>query len=308
MNAWPEILADCERLLSEMDERGSSDQGLPRRPSRPEAAFRFKLREEAGGSTVLESIVGGIPKLVTSAVHTVAARLSAQWLPPGRREEPIGVVMRRRRREDLYVFYCACDASLVVYTLPEEFQSKLILVPLEGDDVIRQATLGENVCRIEFSKLKPGSYLVASFSMVDLEALQRQALLLRKRGMHTEALALHEETLALEPGHFLAWTRKGYVLRAMDRPDEAMAAVEKALKINPEFAFAWRAKGALLRDAGENQEGLNCYLRSLELDSTDFLCWQNKGNALMALGREAEAHEAYVKANEVRELYPEEKH
>jgi len=308
MNAWPEILADCERLLSEMDEQGSNDQRLPRRPSRPEAAFRFKLREEADGSTSLESIVGGIPKLVTSMVHTAAARLSVQWLPQGGKEAPIGVVMRRPRREDLYVFYCACDASLVVYTLPEGFQSKLILVPLEGDDVIRQATLGENVCRIEFSKLQASNYLVASFSMVDLDALQRQALLLRKRGMHTEALALHEETLELEPKHFLAWTRKGYALRAMDRPDEAMAAVEEALKINSKFAFAWRAKGALLRDAGENQQGLNCYLRSLELDSTDFLCWQNKGNALMALGREAEAQQAYAEANKVRELYPEEKH
>jgi len=308
MNAWPEILTDCERLLSEMDEQASSGQRLPRRPSRPEAAFRFKLREEADGSTSLENIVGGIPELVTSIVHTSAARPSVQWLPPGGKEEPIGVVMRRPRREDLYVFYCACEARLVVYTLPEEVQSKLILLSLQGDDVIQRATLGENVCRIEFSKLKPGSYLVASFSTIDLDALQREAQLLRTRGRYARALALHEETLELEPKHFLAWTRKGYALRAMNRPDEAMAAVEEALKVNPEFAFAWRAKGALLRDAGESQEGLNCYLRSLELDATDFLCWRNKGNALMALGRQTEAQEAYAKADEVRELYPEERH
>jgi tetratricopeptide (TPR) repeat protein len=94
----------------------------------------------------------------------------------------------------------------------------------------------------------------------------------------------------------------------MDLPDEAMAAVLEALRINPECAFAWRARGALLRDAGKHQEGLNCYLRSLELDPTDFLCWQNKSNALRALGRKGEAQEAYAKANEVRELYPEEKH
>ncbi|HEV2194153.1 MAG TPA: tetratricopeptide repeat protein [Candidatus Acidoferrum sp.] len=307
MKNWPDLLAECIRLLSEAEAKGSSGERLVHCPPRPEAAFRINLRENSGGKS-LESVVGGIPKIVTSAVHVVTPRLSSRWLPPEGSEQPIGVLTRGPRREDLYVFYRECDASLVLYTLPEKFQSKVILVPLENDDVIRQAGLGENVSRVEFSTLKPGRYLVASFSMVDLDALQRQALQLRQEGMFSEALALLEEVLELDPQHFLAWTRKGYVLRGMDRRGEAMEAVEEALKINAQFAFAWRAKGALLRDAGKHQEGLNCYLRSLELDPTDFLCWENKGNALMALGKEAEGKEAYAKAREMREQYPEEKH
>jgi Flp pilus assembly protein TadD len=308
MKTWPEILVECQQLLSETVEKGPDNERSARCPRHPEAAFRIKLRENAGGGMDLESIFGGIPKIVPTVVHSVTTQLSSRWLPPEKNEQPIGLVTRRPRREDVYVFYNNREASLVLYTLPEEFQSKVIVVPLQGDDIVRQAKLGENVGRIEFSKLKPGSYLVASFSMVDLDALQRQALVLRAQGRYSEALALLEENLELEPADFLAWTRKGYVLRAMDLPDEAMAAVLEALRINPECAFAWRARGALLRDAGKHQEGLNCYLRSLELDPTDFLCWQNKSNALRALGRKGEAQEAYAKANEVRELYPEEKH
>jgi hypothetical protein len=308
MKAWPEILADCGRLLSQMDDRGAAEKRTPERHVRPEAAFRINLCKSADSSTGVESIVGGIPKIVTCVVNSIAPRLSSRWLPPGPNEIPIGVVMRQKRRGDLYIFYRACDATLVLYTLPEKMQSKVILVPIEGDEAIRQATLGGDVSRIEFSTLRPGSYLVASFSMVNLDAVQRQALWLKGEGRHSEALALVEETLDLEPEDFVGWTRKGYVLRAMDRPEEAMAAVEEALKINPQCAFAWRAKGALLRDAGKHQEGLNCYLRSLDLDPTDFLCWQNKGNALQALGRDAEAQKAYAKASEVQELYPDEKH
>lgn len=216
--------------------------------------------------------------------------------------------MRRARREDLYLFYRACDASLVLYTLPETSQSTVMVVPLGDDGVIRQATLGGEVYRIEFSALPPGCYLVASFPKVNLDALFREALRLRKQDMHSEALTLIEEVLEFDPEYFEAWTRKGTSLRAMGRRDEAMVAVEEALRLNPKYALAWRAKGALLRDTDRHQEGLDCYLRSLELDPTDYICWENKGNALLALERKAEADEAYAEAKRVEKLYPEAKY
>ena len=115
MKAWPEILEECKRHLSEAAEKGSSGERL-HHCARPEAAFRIKLRENPGGSKSLESVVGGIPKIVTSTVHSVTRLLSSCWLPPEKSEQPIGVLTRGPRREDLYVFYRECDASLVLYT------------------------------------------------------------------------------------------------------------------------------------------------------------------------------------------------
>ncbi len=308
METWPKILADCDRLLWPADDSIATDKRPLQRRTRPEAAFRITLRKGADSGTGLESIVGGIPEIAACVVHPITPKPHTRWLQPDEEERPVGVVMRRSHREDLYVFYRACDASLVLYTLPEKRQSKVMAVPLEDSTAIRQATLGGNVCRIAFSALAPGSYLVASFSVISADELSRQAQLLREQGLHAKALILIEDALELDPEHFEAWTRKGTLLREMGCRDEAMVAVEEALKANPEYALAWRAKGALLRDAAKHQEGLDCYLRSLQLDPTDFLCWQNKGNALTALERTEEAKEAYAEAERVQKLYPEQRY
>jgi tetratricopeptide (TPR) repeat protein len=308
MKGWPKILADCDRLLSPSDDSVATDRYALRRHARPEAAFRITLRDDRDGSTRLESVVGGIPKIMPCVVHSVPLLPDARCLHPDEEDRPVGVVMRRARREDLYLFYRDCDASLVLYTLPEKHQSKVMIVPLEDGTSIRQATLGGNVCRIAFSALAPGRYLVASISMVSADNLHLEAQLLRKQGMYDKALTRLEEVLELNPENFEAWTRKGCLLRLLGRRDEAMIAVRKALRMNPKCALAWRAKGALLRDANQDQQGLNCYLRSLQLDPTDFLCWQNKGNALTTLNRIEEAKEAYAEAERVKELYPEERY
>jgi len=306
MKAWPKILAECERLLPPVNGSAATDKRPPQRRGVPEAVFRVTLRRNADRSIDLENIVGGIPKILPYEVRPVPAQPHAR-IQPNQEERPVGIAMRRARREDLCLYYRACDASLVLYTLPERRQSKVMVVPLEGGTAIRQSTLGGNVCRISFGALTPGRYLVVSFSMINADELFRQAQQLRKQGLYGNALTLIEEILELCPEHSEAWTRKGVMLRNMGRRDEATVAVERALEIDPQCALAWRLKGALLRDASEHQQGLDCYLRSLQLDPNDFLCWENKGNALMALDRTEEAKAAYAETERVKKQYPEEK-
>jgi tetratricopeptide (TPR) repeat protein len=308
MKAWPKILADCNRLLSSVDESLATDERPRQRRGLPEAAFRITLRRNADSGIELENIVGGIPKIVPCEVHPLTLQPHTRSMQPDEDEQPVGIVMRRAHREDLCLYYRACEASLVLCTLPEKYQSKVMVVPLKGSTAIRQSALGGNVSRIAFAALTPGCYLVLSFSMINADELFREAQQLRKQRLYDKALTLIEEVLELCPEHSEAWTRKGVMLRHMGLSDEAMVAAKKALETNPECALAWRLKGALLRDAAEHQQGLDCYLRSLELDPTDFLCWENKGNALTALDRTEEAKEAYAEAKRVKKLYPEEKY
>lgn len=104
MKAWPKILADCDRMLSPAEDRIATDKRPPQRRARPEAAFRITLHRNAEGGTGLESILGGIPEIVDCAVHPVTEQLRARWLQPDEKERPLGVVMRRSHREDLYLF------------------------------------------------------------------------------------------------------------------------------------------------------------------------------------------------------------
>jgi tetratricopeptide (TPR) repeat protein len=307
MKAWTKILADCERLLLPTDESAATHKRPQQRRGLPEAAFRITLRSNADSGIGLENILGGIPKIMPCEVHPVTSQNHARSIQPDEEEQPLGIVMRRAHREDLCLYYRACDTSLVLYTLPERRQSTVMVVPLEGSAEIRQFTLGGNVCRITFGFLTPGRYLVVSFSMINAEELFGEAQQLRKQGLYGKALTLIDEVLEVIPEHSEAWTRKGVMLRNMGRRDEATVAVERALEIDPQSALAWRLKGALLRDASKHQQGLDCYLRSLQLDTNDFLCWENKGNALTALNRTEEAKEAYAEAERVKELYPAEK-
>ncbi len=205
-------------LPAPADDNTATDKRPPQRRAPPEAAFRITLRrnENAGSGAGLE-VMGGIPKIVACVVHRITPQPHAHWLPD-EEERPVGVVMRRARREDLYLFYRAGDSSLVLCTLPEKHQSKVMVVPLENSTAVRQAILGGNVCRIAFSALAPGRYLVVSFSMVRADELHREALLLRKQGMYGDALTLIEEVLELDPEDFEAWTRKGCLLREHGAP------------------------------------------------------------------------------------------
>jgi tetratricopeptide (TPR) repeat protein len=301
---WPELLGECSRQM--IKTAGGADGDCRRRQQiRPEVAFCVGLHASAGGRAELADIINGIPEILSSNVHTVAHSSYLHRLPSEAGAQHVAVAMRSSRREDLHVFYRRSDSSLILHALPEDAESRVMLVALAGDAAIRQATLGGRVSRVEFCNLEPGSYLVISFSLVDLDALQAEALSLYTEGKFAEALVRLEEVLETDTNDFLGWARKGYVLRRMGLADKAMDAVEEALRINPGCALAWRFKGAILRDGNKHQEGLECYLRSIELNPTDHLCWENKGNALSALGRREEARGAYAQAAKVKELHPE---
>jgi hypothetical protein len=305
--SWPELLGEYSRQM--IQTAVGAGAGCRRRQQvSPEVAFCVELHVSAGGSAELADIISGIPEILSSKVRPIARSCYLHRLPSEAGAQHVAVAMRGSRREDVHVFYRRSDSSLILRALPENAESRVMLVALAGDLTIRQATLGGRMSRVEFCNLQPGSYLVVSFSLVDFDTLQAEALSLYKEGEFAEALVLLEEVLETDTNDFLGWARKGYVLRRMGLADKAMDAIEEALRINPSCALAWRFKGAILRDRDKHQEGLECYLRSIELDPNDHLCWENKGNALFALGRREEGQEAYAQAAKVKELHPEDRY
>jgi hypothetical protein len=77
--AWCEIVAACSRLYAEYT---AAISGPARRCTRPEAAFRITLLKKAEGTIHLKDVVGGIPMILSCALHSMPPSLSARWLPP----------------------------------------------------------------------------------------------------------------------------------------------------------------------------------------------------------------------------------
>jgi len=85
------------------------------------------------------------------------------------------------------------------------------------------------------------------------------AMALQNLGRHPEALARFEALLGLEPGHDLAYVRRGVSLAALGRPGEARALYRAALDRNPQFHLAYVLLSELeqaLGDLGQARQAL----------------------------------------------------
>jgi len=133
----------------------------------------------------------------------------------------------------------------------------------------------------------------------DVAPLFSQALFLQDRGRHTDALALYDEILKLDPDFAGAWSNKGVVLVELGRTDEAIKCYGRALEINPSLSKAWCNKGVALHKLGRTDEALKCFDRALEINPRDAEVWCNKGGVLHELGRTDEAIKCSDRALEI---------
>lgn len=80
------------------------------------------------------------------------------------------------------------------------------------------------------------------------EGWYRRAALFLRQENYSEALRDMNETLAVEPRHFPAWTGVAFVLEQLGSRKEALEAYEMALAIHPHLVPAKRGQARLERD------------------------------------------------------------
>ena len=65
----------------------------------------------------------------------------------------------------------------------------------------------------------------------------------------TEALAIFDTAIVVEPHNSTAWSNKARTLLNLPgRTADAFAAAEEAVRLNPRNVIAWNAKGNALRE------------------------------------------------------------
>lgn len=86
-------------------------------------------------------------------------------------------------------------------------------------------------------------------------------------GAYQEAIPLHDQAIAAEPGFSLAWVNKGIALKNLGRLDEAIACYDQVIEeIDAENKKAWHNKGVALLEKGEPEAAAECFGRALEID------------------------------------------
>jgi len=122
----------------------------------------------------------------------------------------------------------------------------------------------------------------------------------RQSRMYRDAETLYRETIARNPGCWLAQNNLGNILRRAGRGDEALARYEEALRLKPDYAEARCNRGVILGDRGREEEAIVEYGRALELNPALLEARYNLGRALDREGRVPEAMVQYEMASRLR--------
>lgn len=104
-------------------------------------------------------------------------------------------------------------------------------------------------------------------------------------GNYKKALALFEQTLAVEPLHVMALIKKGNILGKFAKYEDAVICYDKALKIEHQNRLALINKGLALHYLQRYQDAINCYDAILETKPKSAITLYNKASSLVRIGR-----------------------
>ena len=124
-----------------------------------------------------------------------------------------------------------------------------------------------------------------------------------KLGRYTEAVALYDQAIAINPTAASVWYNRGIALGYLSKYEESVASYERATAINPDYADAWSNRGVMLFKRGQYTEAVASCDKALSINSNDAMAWNNRGNALDELGQYTEALASYDKAIEIKPDY-----
>jgi tetratricopeptide (TPR) repeat protein len=130
-------------------------------------------------------------------------------------------------------------------------------------------------------------------------ALNNLGVILEDDGKIDEAMSHYRKAVQLNPNFFEALNNIGGVLAAHGRLDEAIGNYRKAIQINPGCFDALNNLGRVLAAQGRLDEAIENYRRAIQINPNSFIAHDNLGQALSARGRFDEAIESYGKAIQI---------
>jgi protein O-GlcNAc transferase len=115
-------------------------------------------------------------------------------------------------------------------------------------------------------------------------------------GQHEEALHCFQQSVSINPEHWMALQNQGASLLALQRPAEALSVFDRLLVVKRDYPPAFNNRGLALRDLDRYEEAAASFKQALALNPRDVEVWTNLGDGLLKIGNYDEAAAAYDKA------------
>jgi tetratricopeptide (TPR) repeat protein len=123
---------------------------------------------------------------------------------------------------------------------------------------------------------------------------------LTDQGKLPEAVEHLKESIALKPDNAEAYYSLGNALARQGKTSEAIGYYEQAIQIKPNYSAAYDILGNVLAGQGRVPEAIQHYERAIELKPENAEAYNNLGSALILEGRSSEAIQKYEKAVELK--------
>lgn len=120
-----------------------------------------------------------------------------------------------------------------------------------------------------------------------------------KTAKYTSAIAAFQEAVSINPNHYKAHYRIGYLYEKLDDPVKADQAFRQAIKINGNYTPSFVSLGNMYIDYGHSNVAMAVLDTGTKVNETDAQMWNGLGRAQLALNQPAEAVEAFKKAKAI---------
>ena len=128
-------------------------------------------------------------------------------------------------------------------------------------------------------------------------------LVWRQGAAYQDLRALWTDTLAKNPGAWMAHNNLGLLLSEEGRDAEAMAHYQEALRVKPDDAYAHNNIGNLLVGQGDREGAIHYFQEALRIDPTNAESHSNLGNIFASQGDFSQAMAHYGEAVRIKPKY-----
>jgi len=140
---------------------------------------------------------------------------------------------------------------------------------------------------------------------VSAKALFEEGLILHKNGSLSQASAIFEQVLKLQPEYVEALHLLGVIASQSNNQLLALDLIEKAISINSSYSVLFNNRGNILYTLNRLEEALVSYEKAINLKKDYADAYYNRGNALKDLKRFDQALVSYDQAINLRTDHPE---